>query len=124
MTVISNIIIFLGLVRLTVQNANEPTLFAFLGGVSLISLTLFLLSGFISAAAIGTRSYVDGGVNGALVGICIAIVVSIIPGALILVYLGIIQWISILIGGCIVYGILTGAGGLIAVAVRKHTGII
>jgi uncharacterized membrane protein YhaH (DUF805 family) len=124
MTVISNIIIFLGLVRLAVQNANEPTLFAFLGGVSLISLTLFLLSGFISAAAIGTRSYIDGGVNGALVGICIAIVVSIIPGALILVYLGIIQWLTILIGGCIVYGILTGAGGLIAVAVRKHTGII
>ena len=124
MTVISNIIIFLGLVRLAVQNANEPTLFSFLGGVSLISLTLFLLSGFISAAAMGTRSYTEGTVNGALVGICIAVLVSIIPGGFVLAYLGIIPWLAILIGGSIIYGILTGAGGLIAVAVRKHTGII
>lgn len=124
MTVISNIIIFLGLVRLTVQNANEPTLFSFLGGVSLISLTIFILSGFISAAAMGTRSYTEGTVNGALVGICIAVFVSIIPGGIVLSYLGIIPWLVILIGGLIIYGILTGVGGLVAVAVRKHTGII
>jgi len=124
MTVISNIIIFFGLVRLTVQNANEPTLFSFLGGVSLISLTIFLLSGFISAAAMGTRSYTEGTVNGALVGICIAVVISIIPGGFILAYMGIIPWLAILIGGLVIYGILTGAGGLVAVAVRKHTGII
>ena len=124
MTFISNIIIFLGLVRLAVQNANEPTLFSFLGGVSLISLTIFILSGFISAAAMGTRSYTEGTVNGALVGICIAVVISIIPGGFVLAYLGIIPWLTILIGGSIIYGILTGTGGLIAVAVRKHTGII
>lgn len=124
MTVISNIIIFLGLVRLAVQNANEPTLFSFLGGVSLISLTIFILSGFISAAAMGTRSYTEGTINGALVGICIAVFVSIIPGGIVLAYLGIVPWLAILIGGSIIYGILTGAGGLIAVALRKHTGII
>lgn len=124
MTIISNIIIFLGLVRLAVQQANEPTLFAFLGGVSLISLTLFLLSGFISAAAMGTRSYIEGTLNGALVGIIIAIIISLVPGIVILAYIGIIPWLVILISGTIVYGILTGAGGLIAVAVRKHTGII
>jgi len=124
MTVISNIIIFLGLVRLAVQNANEPTLFSFLGGVSLISITIFVLSGFISAAAMGTRSYTEGTVNGALVGICIAVFVSIIPGGIVLAYLGIIPWLVILIGGLIIYGILTGIGGLTAVAVRKHTGII
>jgi ribosomal protein L37AE/L43A len=124
MTIISNIIIFFGLVRLTVQNANEPTLFSFLGGVSLISLTIFALSGFISAAAIGTRSYIEGIVNGALVGICVAVVISIIPGIFVLAYVGIVAWLAIFLGGSIVYGILTGLGGLMAVALRKHTGII
>ncbi len=124
MTIISNIIIFFGLVRLTVQNANEPTLFSFLGGASLISLTIFTLSGFVSAAAIGTRSYIDGIVNGALVGICVAVVISIIPGIFVLAYVGIIPWLAIFLGGSIVYGILTGLGGLIAVSLRKHTGII
>jgi len=124
MTIISNIIIFFGLVRLTVQNANEPTLFSFLGGASLISLTIFALSGFVSAAAIGTRSYVEGIANGALVGICVAVVISIIPGIFVLAYVGIIPWLAIFLGGSIAYGILTGLGGLMAVALRKHTGII
>lgn len=124
MTILSNIIIFFGLVRLTVQNANEPTLFSFLGGASLISLSIFSLSGFVSAAAIGTRSYIEGIVNGALVGICVAVVISIIPGVFVLAYVGIIPWVTILLGGSIVYGILTGLGGLIAVALRRYTGII
>jgi len=38
--------------------------------------------------------------------------------------MGILPWLAILIGGSVIYGILTGTGGLVAVAVRKHTGII
>jgi len=53
-----------------------------------------------------------------------AVVISIIPGGFILAYMGILPWLAILIGGSVIYGILTGTGGLVAVAVRKHTGII
>ena len=84
---------------------NIPT--QFLTYFSVLIIILTIVSGFISAYLSGSRVYMEGAINGSMVGIILGLIVGLVGG------------VVIFIGGTLLFGLLSMAGGIIGVFPRK-----
>lgn len=130
--VISSVFLFGGLLRLATSNAGVGEVSTFFSGSMLITVIIMVASGFVAVATIKTRDYINGIINGGMVGAFIGILsgtfaliaVAFFAGIIGQENAGIISGLLMIIFYVFIYGAITAFGGLIAVYVRKHTSVI
>ncbi|MEL7671448.1 hypothetical protein [Methanobacterium sp.] len=130
--------IFLGVSIIAAQNTNITAISPIVGILAmffgLISALIPVASGFWAISNITTRDYATGIITGGMVGVIIGILFGILSLTVGLLFsgfygqinigVGIISGLMVLIIGIIYGGVMTAAGGLIAVYVRRHTSYI
>lgn len=120
--ILSTIIAFFGVMG-SIMSSNGVDIFRSLGGYLIIMIFVIIGSGFIASYISGTKDYVDGLLNGGLVGLTLAILGAIfvtIAGLTISMTTGLIAGIITLIVYALIYGSLTALGGLVAAWLRKN----
>lgn len=122
------ITLILGLFLFRIQQYDE--LLPVMGILLLISILIPIASGFVTGYVITTRDYLQGMLNGGMVGVVLGFIggiISLIFGSLIAGFYGQVfigmGALVVLIMGIILNGIITSIGGLIAVYLRRQ-GII
>lgn len=120
--VISTIIAVFGMMG-SIVASDGVNLLRSLGGYLIIMIFVIIASGFISSYISGVKEYVDGFLNGSLVGLALSLLAAIfvtLAGMTISVGTGIIAGLITLVAYGLIYGVLTGVGGLVAVWLRNY----
>lgn len=120
--VISTIIAGFGMLG-SIASSNGIDILRSLGGYLIIMIFVIIGSGFVASYISGTKDYVDGLLNGALVGLVLSILAAFfvtIMGMIISVTTGIIGGLITLIAYALIYGSLAAFGGLTATWIRNN----
>ncbi|MCE5215367.1 MAG: TIGR04086 family membrane protein [Methanobacterium sp.] len=119
---IATIIAVFGVVG-SVISTGGMDLFRSLGGYLIIMVFAIIGSGFIASYISGTKDYIDGLLNGAMVGLTLSILGALLVTIITMtmdVLGGLIAGIVTLVVYGLIYGTLTGIGGLVAPWLRKN----
>lgn len=120
--VIATIIAAFGVMG-SIISSSSVDLFRSLGGYLIIMVFAIIGSGFIASYISGTRDYIDGFLNGAMVGLTLSILGALLVTVITMtmdVLGGLIAGIVTLVVYGMIYGTLTGIGGLVAPWLRKN----
>lgn len=107
----------------SVTSSNGVDIFRSLGGFLIVFIFAIIASGFIASYISGAEDYVDGILNGGMVGLVFSLLDAffiIITTMLFDVVMGIVAGIIAFFVHIIIYGPLTVAGGLVAVWLRNN----
>ena len=119
---LASIIVVFGLAGSMVSHTGVDILRS-LGGYWIVLIFAIVASGFISSYISGTKDYVDGLLNGGMVGLALSILVAFLTmviGMIINVAVGILAGIMTFFAYVLIYGSLTAFGGLIGAWLRNN----
>jgi ribosomal protein L40E len=120
--VLASIIAVMGLAG-SIIASNGVDVLRSLGGYLIVFIFVIIASGFIAGYISGSRDYVDGLLNGFMVGLALSVLGALIIMILTMtmdVMMGFIAGLITLSAYVIIYGGLTALGGLVAVWLRNN----
>ncbi|MGV8143471.1 MAG: hypothetical protein ACP5OJ_02510 [Methanothermobacter sp.] len=106
----------------SVASSNGADIFRSLGGFLIVFIFAIIASGFIASYISGAEDYMDGILNGGLVGLVFSLLeafFTLITTMIFDVVMGIVAGVITFIVYAVIYGSLTVIGGLVAVWLRN-----
>jgi hypothetical protein len=128
--IFTSIVLVLGLIHVALQNPSEQGVLTFFGGSMLIFVLVFVASGFVAVATTKSKTYPEGIINGGLVGGIVGFFLGAFGGLIAVTVaadaglVSIFLIIPLMLWYILLYGALTASGGILAILVRRHVGII
>lgn len=128
--IVTSIVLFMGLIRVAMQNPTEQGVTTLFGGSMLILVLVFVASGFVAVATTKSKTYPEGILNGGLVGAIPGFFLGAFATLVGLMFvqdagfLSILWVIPITLWYILLYGAMTASGGILAVLMRRKVGII
>jgi ribosomal protein L40E len=120
--VVASIIAVIGLAGSIMSN-NGVDVLRSMGGYLILFVFVIIASGFISSYISGTKDYVDGLLNGAMVGLALSVLGALFTMIMVMtvdVGMGIAAGLITLLAYVLIYGSLTAFGGLIGAWLRNN----
>ena len=120
--VVASIIAVMGLAGSIVSN-NGVDVLRSMGGYLILFIFVIIASGFISSYMSNTRDYVDGLLNGGMVGLVVSVLGALFIMIMVMTYdlgMGIVAGFITLFAYVLIYGSLTAFGGLITAWLRNN----
>lgn len=122
--VLASVIAVFGLAG-SIVSSNGVDVLRSLGGYLIVLIFAIIASGFIASYISGSKDYVDGLLNGGMVGLVLSVLgtlIIMIFAMTVDVIMGILAGLITLFVYVLIYGSLTAFGGIIAVWLRNNTG--
>ena len=120
--IVASLIAVMGLAGSMISNNGVDVLRA-MGGYLILFIFVIIASGFISSYISGTKDYVDGLLNGGVVGLVLSVLGALFIMIMVMTYdvmTGIVAGLVTLFAYALIYGSLTAFGGLIAAWLRNN----
>ena len=119
---IASIIAVMGVAGSMISHNGVDVLRA-MGAYLILFIFVIIASGFISSYISGTKDYVDGLLNGGVVGLAISVLGALFIMIIVMTYdvmMGIVAGLITLFVYALIYGSLSALGGLIAAWLRNN----